>query len=188
MKSLFLIVVFFLSLSIFGQKIPKIDSVQVSGQLFLDPNEDEIIFKNPMRAGLYSAILPGLGQTYNGKYWKVPLAWGLVGSGVGFTVYLNNRYHKYRDAYLAELNGEPHRFSGIYDVNVLAKAQDKAKRDRDYAIALSILAYIVNIVDATVDAHLDQVRKDKELNVQPTAFFDPVTEKINFGLNLNFKL
>lgn len=174
----------------FSQETEKVDiksNKEVLNTALIEATNDEE-FKNPMRAGLYSAILPGLGQAYNKKYWKIPFAWGLVGSGIGFTLFLDKRYHKYRDAYIAELNGKKHKYSGIYDVNNLARIQDKAKRNRDYAIALGFLAYMINILDATVDAHLDQVRKDKELKIKPATLIDPVSNEVNIGLTLNFKL
>ena len=66
---------------------------------------------SPAKAGLYSAVLPGLGQYYNKKYWKIPLVWGAVGTGVGIALWNQKQYEKYRNAFVAELNGLPHEFS-----------------------------------------------------------------------------
>jgi hypothetical protein len=54
------------------------------------------------RAGLYSAVLPGLGQFYNKKYWKIPIVWGAVGAGVGIAIWNDNQYKKYREYYIAK--------------------------------------------------------------------------------------
>lgn len=124
---------------------------------------------SPTRAGLYSAVVPGLGQYYNKKYWKIPLVWGAVGTGVGITIWNQKQYNRYRNAFVAELNGQKHEFSDIKGITkeVLGRAQDRAKRQRDYAIAISGLIYVLGIVDAVVDAHLYEQRKDPDLVIRP---------------------
>ncbi len=151
----------------------------------IDTISVETLNRNPLQASLYSAVLPGLGQMYNKKYWKAPLVWGLLGTGVGFTLYFNKQYKRYREAYIAQLNGEPHEFSNLnFSDETLGRAQNDRRRDRDYAIAITTLVYILNILDATVDAHLYEVRKDKDLGVDPQAYLDPVTQQPGVGLSL----
>ncbi|HAV03261.1 MAG TPA: hypothetical protein DCW95_08830, partial [Chryseobacterium sp.] len=103
---------------------------------------------NPTKAGLYSAVLPGLGQYYNRKYWKIPIVWGAIGTGVGVTIYNQRQYDRYRNAFLAELNGQEHEFSSVPGITkqALGRAQDRVKRQRDYAIAVTALLYVLNIV------------------------------------------
>jgi hypothetical protein len=130
---------------------------------------------NPTRAGLYSAVLPGLGQYYNKKYWKIPIVWGAVGAGVGIAVWNDNQYRKYREYYIAKLNGTPNEFVDSHpwlDKVALGNAQDRSKRQRDYAIAISGLIYILNIVDAVVDAHLYEARHDPDLTFNPAVIQD----------------
>ncbi len=130
---------------------------------------------NPTRAGLYSAVLPGLGQYYNKKYWKIPVVWGAVGAGVGIAIWNDNQYKKYREYYIAKLNGTPNEFvdsnPGL-DKRALANAQDRSKRQRDYAIAITGLIYILNIMDAVVDAHLYESRHDPDLTFNPAVIQD----------------
>lgn len=125
---------------------------------------------NPTKAGLYSAVLPGLGQYYNRKYWKIPIVWGAIGTGVGITLWNQKQYDRYRTAFVAEINGREHEFSNIPGLTkeALGRAQDRAKRQRDYAIAVSGLIYVLNIVDAVVDAHLYEGRRDPDLALRPT--------------------
>jgi hypothetical protein len=59
----------------------------------------------PSKAAFYSAVLPGLGQIYNKKYWKVPLVYGALGTTIYFYISNNNKYHAYRDAYKRRLEG-----------------------------------------------------------------------------------
>lgn len=145
---------------------------------------------NPTRAGLYSAVLPGLGQYYNKKYWKIPVVWGAIGAGVGYTLYSNKQYRKYRNAFVAELNGVPHEFSDRpwIDKTVLGNWQDVMKRRRDYAIAITSLVYVLNIVDAVVDAHLYEGKNDPDLAVRPAIIFDEfVTQRAMAGIGFNFR-
>ncbi|GAA4152564.1 hypothetical protein GCM10022217_07470 [Chryseobacterium ginsenosidimutans] len=130
---------------------------------------------NPTKAGLYSAVLPGLGQVYNKKYWKVPIVLGAVGAGVGIAVWNDTQYKKYREYYIAKLNGTPNEFVDSHpwlDKVALGNAQDRSKRQRDYAIAITGLIYILNIVDAVVDAHLYEPRHDPDLSFAPAVVQD----------------
>ena len=143
--------------------------------------------KSPIRASLYSAILPGAGQLYNKKWWKAPIALGLVGTGTGFTIYYNNLYKKYRKAYIAVREDTPNEFSGILTPQQLAVIQDDYKRKRDYSVALTALVYLLNIVDATVDAHLFSIRNDPEMTFKPTLIQDEMTLEPVMGFAFNFK-
>lgn len=145
---------------------------------------------SPTRAGLYSAVLPGLGQYYNKKYWKIPVVWGAIGAGVGYTLYSNKQYKRYRDAFVAELNGVPHEFSDKpwIDKNVLGNWQDVMKRRRDYAIAITSLIYVLNIVDAVVDAHLYEGKNDPDLAIRPAIIYDErVMNSAVAGVGFNFR-
>ena len=91
---------------------------------------------------------------------------------------------------MAELNGLPHEFSGIRGVDkvVLGNAQDRFKRQRDYAIGIAGLIYILNIVDAVVDAHLYEGRKDPDLALTPAVINDRFSNfESKAGLALTFK-
>lgn len=147
---------------------------------------------NPTRAGLYSAVLPGLGQFYNKKYWKIPIVWGAVGAGVGIAAWNDSQYRKYREYYVAKLNGTPNEFVDSHpwlDKKALGNAQDRAKRQRDYAIAITGLIYILNIVDAVVDAHLYESRHDPDLTFKPSVIQDQYgydAPKTGFVLSYRF--
>ncbi|SFN23397.1 hypothetical protein SAMN05421594_1702 [Chryseobacterium oleae] len=147
---------------------------------------------NPTRAGLYSAVFPGLGQFYNKRYIKIPIVWGAVGAGVGYALWSNNQYKKYREYYVAKLNGTPNEFVDSHpwlDKKALGNAQDRSKRQRDYAIAITGLIYILNIVDAVVDAHLYESRHDPDLSFTPTVIQDQYgfsTPKTGLSLSYRF--
>ncbi|MBA5630259.1 DUF5683 domain-containing protein [Moheibacter lacus] len=150
---------------------------------------DYLTMKNPIRASLYSAILPGMGQIYNKKWWKAPLVWGILGTGAGFIIYYNNQYKEYRGYYLDKLYGYELENPTLNNMSVeqLANIQDDRKRTRDYAIALTALGYILNIVDATVDAHLYGIKKDPDLSFQPIMLQNLQTAELAMGFGVSYK-
>lgn len=178
----------------YSQEIKSLDSIKTEKEVVEDiekANMKNTPKYNPTKAGLYSAVLPGLGQYYNKKYWKIPIVWGGIGTGVGITLWNQKQYNRYRDAFVAELNGQEHEFSNIPGVTkeVLGRTQDRVKRQRDYAIAVTSLVYILGIVDAVVDAHLYEGRKDPDLALKPTVIFDEfgnTNSKAGLSLSYNF--
>lgn len=150
---------------------------------------DHLTEKNPMRASLYSAILPGMGQIYNNKWWKAPLVWGVLGTGVGFIIHFNSEYKETRGYYLDKLYGNPIDNPTINSMSAeqLATIQDTQKRNRDYAIALTTLGYILNILDATVDAHLFGIKKDPDLSMEPVILQNQQTMEPAMGIGFNLK-
>ncbi|RMZ58812.1 hypothetical protein D1632_14625 [Chryseobacterium nematophagum] len=157
------------------EKLPKSESKIVADLEKANGPSKKTLKLNPTKAGLYSAVFPGLGQYYNKKYWKIPIVWGAVGAGVGIAIWNDNQYKKYREYYVAKLNGTPNEFVDsrpFLDKVALGNAQDRAKRQRDYAIAITGLIYILNIVDAVVDAHLYESRHDPDLTFNPTIIQD----------------
>ena len=177
----------------FSQEIKPFDTIKTEKQVVEEiekANVSTIQKYNPTKAGLYSAVFPGLGQYYNKKYWKIPIVWGAVGTGVGIIVYNDKQYRRYRTAFLAELNGQPHEFDDLpyVDATVLGNTQDRAKRQRDYAIAITGVLYILNIVDAVVDAHLYDQKKDPDLAIKPTIIYDDLgVANGKDGLSLSFR-
>jgi hypothetical protein len=129
----------------------------------------------PIKSTLFSAFLPGLGQAYNGDYYKIPIIYG----GFAFTGYwlsLNNmQYTRFRNAYNAEVaysKGEtdtPSEFNGRLSEASLKNYRDNFRRQRDYAVLWIALVYAVNVIDATVWAQLSNfdVSEDLALNLSP---------------------
>ena len=177
----------------FGINYFSLSQVVVEGEVIkgnIDSTKVELLRKSPTKASLYSAILPGLGQWYNGRKIKAPIVAGVVGTGIGYTLYLDNRYNRLKTAFIKSLNGEPHEYS--YNPNLtttsLGNGQDRAKRNRDYAIANTSLLYILNIIDAAVDAHLSEFKVDKDLAIIPAVLINPSNEmEVYSGIGISFK-
>ena len=132
----------------------------------------------PRKAALFSAALPGLGQIYNKKYWKVPIIYGGFAILGYLIVFNNDRYQLLRRARIAVESGqlEQNPLAGLRggqfdDVNRLANNVDNFRQQRDRLIIFTAGLYGLNIMDAIVDAHLIEfdVNPDLSFNLEPTA-------------------
>jgi hypothetical protein len=142
----------------------------------------------PSKAAFYSAILPGLGQAYNKKYWKIPIVYGGLAVGYYFYNDNNNFYNEFRDIYKRRLEGyTDDKYYGIYSDNVLINAQRTYQRNRDISLMVMIGIYVLNIIDANVDAHLIQFNVNENLSLRPEININDITSKQNLGLVLNYK-
>lgn len=152
----------------------------------------------PAKAAFYSAILPGLGQAYNKKYWKIPIVIAAIGTGVYFYTSNNKEYNRYRDAYKSRLAGFKN--DEFYlDVNGnqlqeprvttdgLKRGQEFYRKNKDLSLLITVGIYALNIIDANVDAHLMQYNIDENLTLTPHYQLNEIDGKGQTGLTLNFK-
>lgn len=117
-----------------------------------------------------SAILPGLGQAYNKKFWKIPIIYAGMG-GFGYMFVSNNtEYTRYRQFLRAEYDGDPQTInSSGYTGDQLQALKLEHRRYRDFGAMGVGIIYILNIIDANVDAHLKtfDVSDDLSLQIKP---------------------
>ena len=127
--------------------------------------------KIPKKAALYSAILPGAGQVYTKKYWKVPIIYGGLITSAYYINESNDLYQLYKSTYLNRLDGD---FTDNlnYSDSDLRTLTEHYRRNREVSALLFTLTYILNIVDASVNAHLFDydVSEDLSLHIQPVYF------------------
>jgi Family of unknown function (DUF5683) len=140
----------------------------------------------PAKAAFYSAVLPGLGQAYNKKYWKIPLVYGAMGTSLYFYIDNNKKYHQYRDAYKRRLEGYTDDDFSYLDEKRLIAGQKFYQRNRDLSALMTLAFYALNIIDANVDAALIQFNVDENLSVKPVIYPNNVTLKTNIGLTFNY--
>ncbi|GAK90555.1 hypothetical protein JCM19297_1871 [Nonlabens ulvanivorans] len=145
----------------------------------------------PARAAFYSAILPGLGQAYNGRYWKVPLVYGALGTSVAVYLYNEDQYQELRDAFRIRLAGGTNDAFSDADGNPiisdagLERAQRTAQRNKELTLLITAGIYILQIIDANVDGHLDDFNVDRNLSLAPTIInIEHVPSGANVGLSL----
>ncbi len=142
----------------------------------------------PARAAFYSAVLPGLGQAYNKKYWKIPIVYGGIAAGVYFYQRNTQDYNRFRDAYKRRLAGyQDDEFQGVSDAR-LRDAQKTAGRNRDVSLAMALGVYLLNILDANVDAHLLRYNLNEDLTLKPEFQFQSDHRPNVYGISLNFVL
>jgi hypothetical protein len=154
--------------------------------------EIDTLENRPNTAALYSAALPGLGQAYNKKYWKIPIIYG-GGLLMGYFVNYNNQlYKQYRDGLLAVIDGDdrttPVPYNPRIDEEDYRRAVDYYRKYRDLSMLGVVLIYVLFIVDAHVDAHLElfTVEDDISLNLEPG--FDRTAMQTNvIGLSLKLR-
>lgn len=169
----------FLSLSLLAQNKKRITKVK-KDTIFTD---DLINPLAPARAAFYSAVLPGLGQAYNKKYWKIPLVYGALGSSTYFYFKNNSDLKLYRNAYKLRLAGKPDEFSNLISDDGLISAQKILKKNRDLSMFLTIAFYALNIIEANVDAHITDRPIDNNVTFRPSIIYSPDLSKPIFGLS-----
>ncbi len=142
----------------------------------------------PSRAAFYSAVIPGLGQVYNEKYWKVPIVYAGIGASIYFYTTSRKEYNRFRDAYKRRLAGfTDDEFQGIAN-ETLIRAQRRERRNMDVSLAIAVGFYLINIVDANVDAHLKQYNISEDLSLTPTLDYNPYQTSTNYGFSLTYKI
>ena len=181
-----LILLFFLN-PVFGQKKDK-DLKMQGDSTYVSTGMDPL---GPSKAAFYSAILPGLGQAYNKKYWKIPLVYAALGTGTYF--YLDNRHklERYQTAYKQRIAGYPDEFDGkgenpYVSDDGLVRAQQFYRQNKDLSLFITLGLYALNIIEANVDAHLDDKAFSKDLTIRPSLFVNPVDNSTVAGIYINF--
>jgi Family of unknown function (DUF5683) len=153
---------------------------QVQKQLTGNKYDSALKAHSPKKAAIRSAIIPGWGQIYNKKYWKLPIVYGALGACGGIFFYNLGNYKDTRFAYRVKYNMRVFRTdSALYSQikkqllplseESLRFYRDQFRRDVDYSVLAFLLLWGLNIIDATVDAHLKSfdVTPDLSLLIRP---------------------
>jgi len=158
------------------------DSIQMGG------GPDTVLLKSyaarydPRKALLYAAVVPGLGQIYNKKYWKLPLVYGgffAIGYAINFyqedyKTYKVQLFYSLDDGLGdTEINQDQEENPGKYTTGQLRTIVDKSRRERDFWVIMMGAMYILQMVDAHVDAHL----KEFDLNPNLRVSIQPAVEQ-----------
>ncbi|MCK5729637.1 MAG: hypothetical protein KAH68_01100 [Draconibacterium sp.] len=158
---------------------------------------------SPKQAAIYSAILPGLGQAYNKKYWKIPIIYAGFGA-LGYFISWNNKNYKVLKLAYGDLTDDDPNTDSYLDLDAaqyydldnesersqfqtgLNKQQDYYRRNRDLMIISTAAFYALNIIDASVDAHLFDfdISEDLTFNWQPA--MQSMDDQLIYGFNCKF--
>lgn len=172
---IYLLLFLFPFLGLKGQQLPvRVDSLPLKDSpVVANQKAVDSVMKvhSPKKAALRSALVPGWGQIYNKKYWKLPLVYGALGITGGIFIYNLDNYKKLRFAYAAKVSGNQSQIDQIdpqlqrLDEAALRTYRDEFRSNVDYSVLFFIIFWGLNVVDAAVDAHL------KSFDVSPDLSF-----------------
>src|SRR5258705_3546459 len=199
MKIFYLLIFLFSFATAYTQVVPAENTVTVkdssaSKKSKTDTAKQKIY--NPKVAATRSAILPGLGQIYNKKYWKLPIIYG--GLGVTGYIFIDNikTYKEYKFAYAARIKAESpnpdstdyRKLKDIYKVlspGSIRSARDEFRRYVDYSALIFLILWGLNVVDAAVDAHLKNFDVSPDLSLQFKAGYSDMARTNGVSLVLH---
>ena len=126
---------------------------------------------DPNKAALYSALLPGLGQIYNGELFKVPIYWGCLLGSVHYLTNFNTNYVRFKRIHNEATNPDP-LISGEVPISAETAKwyRDVYRRYRDYSIVATVAFYVLQVIDANVFAYMHDFEVDDNIsmNIEPT--------------------
>ena len=147
---------------------------------------------SPRKATIRSAILPGWGQAYNKKYWKIPIVYGALGTCVGFFVYNRSEYINARDAYRYKSDNDPNndvlikpKFAPV-DAEAVRQYRNGVRQNVDYSVLAFLICWGLNVVDATVDGHFKEFEVNENLSLHVNPSYAPQTKQTQIGLVFSF--
>jgi len=166
------------------------DFKSTNNQQSLDP-------LRPAKAAFYAAALPGLGQAYNKDYWKLPVVYAALGTGVFFTINNDREFKRFRTAFKDRIAGRVDEFTivnedgtttEVFTNNGLIDAQDFFRRQKELAILITAGIYVLQILEANVDAHLSQYNVSDDLTFAPDIQADDLGQAFRYGFKLTYHI
>lgn len=151
---------------------------------------------SPKKAAMLSALLPGAGQAYNRKYWKMPVIYTAGAAGAYFIIENADSYKSFRQAYKYRLDDDPATVDEYTQLSAqqLQVYRDSYRRNMELSVIFSTVVYLLQILDATVDAHLFDfdVTNDLAFNWRPVLMYGAhlpysVSAGVSFTLGLKYQ-
>ncbi|WP_439132465.1 DUF5683 domain-containing protein [Polaribacter sp.] len=192
-KNIIFLCIIFFATTLLAQKdstAVKVKGLKIDGKIKIPEGIYDPL--RPSKAAFYSAIFPGLGQIYNKKYWKAPIVWGALAIPTYYYQINNSDYKRYRNAYRLRKAGLQDEFTldngtEIISTTTLETAQEQLSENRDFSLLSGIILYILQIVEASVNAHLLQFNTDDNLSLKPSFIADPIQfETPKLGLTFKY--
>ena len=189
-RSTFISALFFLLFTFCSYAQKDSSDVKSKDTIFAPANTYNAL--SPSKAAFFSAIFPGGGQIYNKKYWKAPIVWAALGTSTYLYLDNNSQYKRYRRAFKQRKAGIQDEFtldngSILLSDAGLERAQKTLRGNRDLSILSTILIYVLQILEASVNAHLLQFDTGNNISVNPMMVPDPImVETPTLGLRLKY--
>ena len=144
--------------------------------------------KSAKKASILSIILPGSGQIYNKKYWKVPIIYSSLATSIYFICENQKKLTNYENAYIDRVNGRTDDYIDVYNNTQLISIIDYYERNRDISMMITAAIYLLNIVDVSVDAHLFDfdVSEDLSIETKPEIINTPNGKTKALSIKMNF--
>ena len=150
---------------------------------------------DPARSTVYSLLLPGLGQIYNGEFWKVPLYLGLMAGSLNFVVDNNIQYNRWKTIYNLATSEEEGVEKPPQTAENAKYFRDLYRRYRDYSILAVALTYLIQVIDANVFAYMQdfEVNDDISMHIEPAvspvqyATTGGIQPGMSFGMSVGFR-
>jgi hypothetical protein len=148
------------------------------------------VWQTPRQAAIRSAALPGLGQIYNRKYWKLPLVYGAIGTTTGVLIFNINTYRKLRTAFQLISDSDPTNDSQIdpdfanLSPGAIRSFRNSFRQNVDYSVLFLLLFWGLNVMDATVDAHLKTFDVNDDLSLHLKTGYSPIANTHGISLVL----
>lgn len=148
----------------------------------------------PAKAAFLSAVLPGLGQAYNGKgkFWKIPIIYGALGGSIFAYVTNQQEFNRLREAFQIRLSGGTNdEFSNpdgtpIISTLGLERSQRIVQRNRDLSLLITATFYALQIIEANVSGHLSQFDVDRDLSFKPYLDYNQSAVGASYGFAVSF--
>lgn len=127
-------------------------------------------YPDPAKSTIYSLLLPGLGQLYNGEFWKVPIYWGLMAGSIHFVIDNNTQYKRWKWIYDQATSEDPEVEKPPQSAENAKYYRDAYRRMRDYSILAVAISYLLQVIDANVFAYMQdfEVNDDISMKVAPS--------------------
>ena len=149
-------------------------------------------YPNPAKSTVYSILLPGLGQLYNGEFWKVPLYWGLMAGSIHFVIENNTQYKRWKWTYDQATSDDPEVEKPPQSAENAKYYRDAYRRLRDYSILATAISYLLQVIDANVFAYMQDFEVNDEISMQvkpsvlPTGEYALAPPAVGVSIGLKF--
>lgn len=187
MKHSFLLIISLFCWAVLSAQINNQTTTQKS-----DTTRPSVKGHSPRKATIRSAIIPGWGQAYNKKYWKIPIVYAALGTCAGFFIYNRSEYIAARDAYRYKMDADPsndvligRKFIPV-DPEAVRQYRIAVRQNVDYSVLAFLICWGLNVVDATVDGHLKSFEVNEKLSLHINPGYIPQTKQAQIGLVFQF--
>jgi hypothetical protein len=149
----------------------------------------DIFYGKPGRAAFYGLVIPGGGQIYNKKWWKLPLVYAVEGGTIYWIIESTTNYNELQRVYLNNLNDPDNLMDigGVTDVNILLSNRNKWRKQKEYSWIFFLGGHLITIFEAFIDRHLMEFDVSDDLTFEPMQSVIGSYPAVTYTIGLNKK-